>query len=217
MKALRWQIAAAALASALGLTGFILQRQLIRQQEASAPLPDYGSVPAFVLADQTGGVLGASQLRGTVWVAGFIFTRCAGQCPMIISRMKAVAGGINGVQMVVFSMDPKHDTPQTLLAYAKDNDLNKPNWHWLTELPPGTASHLDCQPQAGCIASPRQLSQEGFRLSAADGGPPEEPITHSTRLVLVDAQLRIRGYYDANDRQDMKRLKQHAAVLARRQ
>lgn len=181
---------------------FILQSRFMERSTAAAQLPNFGVVPAFVLADQTGGALRSSQLQGSVWVAGFIFTRCAGQCPMIVNRMKAISGAVEDLQIALISVDPEHDTPQILMTYAKDNGLNKPGWHWLTD------SHA-----ASSLSSTRRLSQEGFRLSAVDGGSPQEPITHSVRLVLIDRQLRIRGYYDANHKEAMAKLIQHARLL----
>jgi cytochrome oxidase Cu insertion factor (SCO1/SenC/PrrC family) len=41
----------------------------------------------------------------------------------------------------------------------------------------------------------------------------EEPITHSVRLVLVDRQGRIRGYYDASEKGAMERLRRDAQRL----
>jgi cytochrome oxidase Cu insertion factor (SCO1/SenC/PrrC family) len=41
------------------------------------------AAPSFSFPDQTGKVLASTDLKGKVWVADFIFTRCAGQCPML--------------------------------------------------------------------------------------------------------------------------------------
>src|SRR5690242_9052751 len=40
------------------------------------PLPHLGTLPDFRLIDQEGHPFGGAELRGKVWVAGFIFTRC---------------------------------------------------------------------------------------------------------------------------------------------
>jgi cytochrome oxidase Cu insertion factor (SCO1/SenC/PrrC family) len=49
-----------------------------------AALPDYGRVPPFTLIDQTGRSVDRDDLLGHLWIADFIFTRCAGQCPQSI-------------------------------------------------------------------------------------------------------------------------------------
>ena len=50
------------------------------------------------------------------------------------------------------------------------------------------------------------LLRDGFRVAFSDAGPAASPITHSDRFVLVDRQLRIRGYYHGNDPADVTRL-----------
>ena len=45
-------------------------------------------------------------------------------------------------------------------------------------------------------------------------GPPTAPITHSDRFVLVDPELRIRGYYHGSDPADLERLADDARHLA---
>jgi protein SCO1/2 len=57
------------------------------------------------------------------------------------------------------------------------------------------------------------LLREGFHVAYADDGPAPTPITHSDRFVLVDQQLRIRGYYHGTDPDDLRRLGRDAASL----
>ena len=42
----------------------------------------------------------------------------------------------------------------------------------------------------------------------------KSPIIHSEKFILVDADGKIRRYYDSTDEQDMTALKQDAAALA---
>ena len=48
---------------------------------AARALPVYGQIADFTLTNQNGAVLSLADLRGHVWVADIIFTRCAGPCP----------------------------------------------------------------------------------------------------------------------------------------
>ena len=89
-----------------------------RRQHA---LPDYGTVPAFSFIDQERHSIRREDFEGSVWVADFIFTRCAGQCPLMSSRMAALqrslsALGHDSVRFVSFSVDPSYDTPERLAA-----------------------------------------------------------------------------------------------------
>jgi cytochrome oxidase Cu insertion factor (SCO1/SenC/PrrC family) len=60
----------------------------------------------------------------------------------------------------------------------------------------------------------QRLAKDGFRIGVAEGGSPEEPIIHSSKFVLVDAQAQIRGYYDGDDA-GRKRLIEDAALLCK--
>ena len=155
-------------------------------------LPEYGRLPAFSLTDQQGRPIGLADLLGTVWVADFIFTRCAGQCPMMTARMAALQRRFEStpqLQLVSITVDPSHDTPEALAAYAAHAGAGQ-HWRFLT----GDADAVTA------------LARDGFRLGISQDGPVEEPITHSVRLVLVDQQGRVRGYYDAAEAGAMRSL-----------
>lgn len=147
-------------------------------------LPVVGTLPAFTLIDQDGRPFGADALRGKVWVADFVFTRCPDVCPAITARMKALQdrlpAGDDGVRLVSISVDPEHDTPSALTAYAARFGA-RPGWTFLTGPRDDVAT----------------LLRDGFKVAWADGGPPSSPITHSDRFALVDRALRIRRYYHA--------------------
>ena len=161
-----------------------------RPQAAVEPLPILGAVPEFTLTDQRGHSVSEEELRGRPWVASFIFTRCGLSCPRMVSAMKRVkAGAPEDLQIVAVTVDPGYDTVDVLADYATANQVEWPGWLFLT----------------GDKEDIRALSIAGFKLGlddaeAAASASPEEPIVHSTRLVLVDPQLRIRGYYDPFER-----------------
>lgn len=165
-------------------------------------LPDLGPVPAFVLVDETGQTVTRDDLNGSVWVADFIFTRCAGQCPIMTGQMTALARALparTGARFVSFTVDPAHDTPERLAAYARQYDVPAGRWRLLT----------------GASEEILRLARDGFRLGVSAEGTAVEPITHSVRFALVDRGGRIRGYYDAQDAQAMARLRRDVRRLAR--
>ena len=155
-------------------------------------LPVYGQVPAFALIDHRGQPVSQETLRGTPWIADFIFTRCAGQCPMMSAQMATIASAVpQGVRLISITVDPSWDTPEVLTRYAETYATDA-RWLFVTGDPEAI----------------RRLCQEGFRLSVSeDGASAREPITHSTRLVLVDRQGRIRGYYEATDEAAVRQLR----------
>ena len=160
----------------------------------------YGTVPEAVLTDQQGRTVRLSALHGTPWIASFIFTRCAGQCPMIAARMAELQRRLPAeplTRLVSFTMDPVYDTPERLREYGMRYGADE---RWLFLAAP-----------AGTIFT---ISRQGFKLGAEpQGGTPAEPILHSVRLVLVDAEGRIRGYYDSTEPGVVDRLLQDVAAL----
>src|SRR5688572_29878544 len=60
---------------------------------AGAPTEDRLAVlfntPRFSLTNQNNQPFGSDQLKGKVWVAAFIFTKCATACPMMTRKMAA--------------------------------------------------------------------------------------------------------------------------------
>src|SRR5262249_38336358 len=141
------------------------------------PLPIYGQVPTFQLTDETGKPFNKSSLDGKVWVADFIFTTCTGPCPRMSSLMRRVqqaSSGMPAVKLVSFTVDPEHGTPEALAQYAARYHAQPERWRFLT----GPREQL------------HQLARYAFKLGNVDG-----QLIHSTRLVLLDGQSRIRGYY----------------------
>jgi protein SCO1/2 len=161
------------------------------------PPPVLGTLPPFALTERSGATIGADDLRGRVWIAGFIFTRCPDVCPALTRRLgelqAQLAGGVDPVQLVALSVDPGHDTPEVLREYAERHGAG-PHWWFLT----------------GSRDAIVRLLRDGFRVAFADDGPPTAPITHSDRFVLVDRGMRIRGYYRGSDPADLARLQADA-------
>ena len=155
-------------------------------------LPVLGQVREFQMVEASGQPLGSAELRGRVWVAGFILTRCSGQCPIITHNMQQLQKLLparDDVRLVSVSVDPDYDKPAVLAAYAATNQIDRANWLLLT----------------GPRAVMEQVVRDAFKLTVdATSGTEEEPVTHSAKLVLVDRLGQIRGYYDGNDVETMK-------------
>ena len=149
-------------------------------------LADYGTVVDFHLTERSGIGLGLGDLAGAVWVADFIFTNCAGPCPLMSLRMSYLQDSIIAdpfikdkiVRLVSFSVDPDRDTPEVLSAYATRYEADRDRWWFLT----------------GDMAIIKHVSMDGFHLSR-----PDEPILHSTMFALVDQRGHVRGYYHSDD------------------
>jgi protein SCO1/2 len=143
-----------------------------------APLPILGQIPDFRLTDQAGQPFDRATLNGRIWVADFIFTTCTGPCPRMSSLMRQVQSLSPDARLVSFTVDPDRDTPPVLATYAQRFHAEPGRWFFLT----GDRPALDT------------LARNAFKLGNVDG-----TLNHSTRLVLVDRQGRIRGYYGTSD------------------
>ena len=154
----------------------------------------FGQAPDFLLTERRGGTFSKEKLAGKPWVADFIFTSCAGQCPLMSLEMKKLQnqfGAETGFRFVSFSVDPDRDTPAVLAEYANRYEAQKDRWFFLT----GPRQEIN-----------RILKE--FFLS-----PVEEPAMHSIRFILVDGKGQIRGYYDASDTASMDQLVHDAKLL----
>lgn len=170
---------------------------VVEPGKSSSPLAkmaDFGAVPDFSLKAQNGKEVTAATLKGKVWVADFFFTQCANACPMMNSNMEKLYKefGNNGLKFLSISVDPEHDTAEHLAEYAKKFGAKEDEWLFLT----------------GDKAKIIELSNKGFKLSAT-----EEPSSHSQRLVLLDKEGHIRGYYRYDDEHEMAELHKNAELL----
>lgn len=167
---------------------------------AAEVLPVYGEVPDFELTNRDGSTVRRADLEGAPWIADFVFTRCQVTCPMLtthLARMQNALDSASASRLVSFTVDPDYDTPAVLQEYAARFHAGE-RWLFLT----------------GERSAVYSLIRKGFQLGVQPGeGTPEEPISHSTRFVLVDGQAQVRGYYESGDPAARARLLQDLARL----
>lgn len=159
------------------------------------PLPVLGSVADFQLTDSAGRPYGPGRLEGQVTIADFFFTSCKGICPTLTQQMGSLQRrfeGSHNFQLLSITVDPENDTPETLTSFAADNHLQLDNWAFVT----------------GPREAIRQLLIDQLKI-----GLPDDPLTHSDRLVLLDTKLQIRGYYSLSDPDSLQQLRKDAARL----
>jgi cytochrome oxidase Cu insertion factor (SCO1/SenC/PrrC family) len=176
----KWALLLFPLVTAAGL--FWLRQTQVHALAARA-LHSYGQVPGFQLTNQEGRPFGSAQLTGRIWIADFIFTSCQGPCPVISSRMSELQKPLRDtdVHLVSFTVDPEKDTPEVLRSYADKLKAQPGRWDFLT----------------GAKDKIYDLCSHGFKLGVSEGIEDARGPVHSTRVVLVDRQGMIRGYYDA--------------------
>ena len=173
------------------------------------PPPVISSLPSFELRDAaTRSAFGSTHLKGSVWVAGFVFTTCPTTCPGVTRAMRAlqrryVAEQVP-VKLVSFSVDPEFDTPDKLMAYAQKYKADLTSWHFLT---------ADSSKAMEAVVSGGFRTMMGEKKQI-DGGMFD--IAHTTKLALVDWEGNIRGYY-ANDARGLDELFHRSQHVLRQQ
>jgi len=146
---------------------------------ANEPLPTLWQVPSYRLVDQTGRTRTPDDLKGSVWVADFIFTSCKSVCPVLSAKMVQVQQAIPDprLRFVSFSVDPERDTPDALRAYATRWAPRESRWTLLANTQESLASLT-----------------KGMQ-TLVERQPDPDATLHSAELFLVDAQGRVRGVY----------------------
>jgi len=168
------------------LVGLLLQ---IRSRAITrVALPVYGQVADFALTNQNGQAVSLADLRGHVWVADIIFTRCPGPCLKMTRQMKELEQALpegSECKLITLTTDPEYDVPAILKTYCErfSADLNR--WTFLT----GTKPEI------------RKLGIDSLKLTAIEKTPEEREesndlFIHSTIFVLVDRNAQLRGVFE---------------------
>jgi cytochrome oxidase Cu insertion factor (SCO1/SenC/PrrC family) len=174
---------------------------------ARPPLPVLGSLPDFALTDQDNQNVTLASLRGDVWIADVIFTRCAGQCPIMSAHMQEIQDALpagSPIKLVSFTTDADFDTPTVLKKYAAHFSAHDGQWIFLT----------------GSKTALRHATVEGLKLGVVDKPPGQRDnaddfFIHSQKLVVIDQSGRIRGYFDGETAEGTAQALAAAKTLAR--
>ena len=150
-----------------------------------------GQLPAFELTNQDGEPFGTQQMKGEVWVVGFFFVECRTLCPRILAAMNTLEDKYEDmgfdINLIAISVDPENDTPAKMKAKAAEYGVDHDRWTFLT----------------GDLATVQRVVEGGFSTAMGekitDGATGIVDIAHSEKLVLVDWQGGLRGYYSIDE------------------
>ncbi|MCY3592066.1 MAG: SCO family protein [Acidobacteria bacterium] len=147
-------------------------------------------LPQWRLVDQNGEAFGSDDLAGEVYVASFLFTRCATVCPRLTASLRRLERryreeGVEGVRLVSFTVDPEYDTPERLRDYAGSRSIDLERWSLLT----------GAEPEVRSVVVDGFALPMGERLDLAGG---LVDVAHAARLALVDRDGGVRGYYGSD-------------------
>ncbi|MDV6235349.1 SCO family protein [Leptospira ellisii] len=142
----------------------------------------------FKFVNQEGKTVSSSDLRGSLSVVSFFFTRCSGICPTITDHLKTVqeeCAKDGKVRMFSFSVTPDLDSPEELRRYAQRRGIRQKSWNLLTG------------PKSGIY----KMARESFNADTIAPGERKKGVgpndfLHSESVYLLDENRRLRGIYN---------------------
>ncbi len=166
------------------------------------------SVKNIKLTNQLNDEISLNDLKGRVIVADFFFTHCPNICPALTSNMKKLQDALklkddmkaidsSFVQFLSFSVDPERDSASVLKKYADKYGVNPDVW-WLLTGPKKTIY---------------DFSLDELKLGLQDGEGVDSNFIHTQKMVLLDKQHVVRGYYNGLDSADLSKLAQDIVFI----
>ena len=159
----------------LGLGIFYFQKPKVQTEGTN--LVKIHKISPFHLTNQESQKFGTEQLKGKSWVVNFVFTRCKGPCPLITKKMAKLQKKFKenpNLQFLTITMDPSFDKPAQLKAYGLKHKADFSRWNFLT----------------GDHDKILNIARNIFKVPAD-----KNPEMHTTRFILIDSELYVRGYY----------------------
>jgi len=159
------------------------------------------SVGDFRLQNQLGKTVSLADLSGKVIVADFFFTRCPSICPKLTANIRRLQDALSTkdqfkqlnpayIQFISFSVDPERDSASVLRAYGNHYGINPDIWWLLT----GSKKEI------------YDFSLNELKLGQSDGEGVDSNFIHTQKLVLLDKEHVVRGYYNGLDSVDLAKL-----------
>jgi protein SCO1/2 len=153
-------------------------------------LPVISQVPEFEMISENGQRFGSKDLKDRVYLANFVFARCPSVCPKMLGELEVIQKRIRGtgkkVAIVTFTVDPEYDNEKVLFDLARKHHANPYTWTFLT------GSDKEAM---------FKLYRDGFKVGVEQNPKSLMEIAHSEKIVLVDQENRVRGFYsfETND------------------
>ncbi|MBE7172927.1 MAG: SCO family protein [Williamsia sp.] len=200
MKMMKWQFVPVVL-----LLSFLAYGMFSWYENEYNRLPVYGQIlpgtrqekahyiRPFNLINQENAIAGTQAWKDKIVVVNFFFTHCASICPKMTVNLQEVQHAYkndNKVLINSLTVDPEADSVSQLRQYRKRFGIQSDKWQLLT----------------GSKKDIYRLARNEFLLVATDGDGGPNDFIHSDKVVLIDPEKRIRGYYNGTDKQEIHQL-----------
>ncbi|MBK0383348.1 SCO family protein [Pedobacter sp. SD-b] len=165
-------------------------------------IPDtiYHQIPATQLISSTGDSINIKDFKGKITVVNFFYSKNKNVLPQINEGLSSIYDEFKDNKLIKFlsiSVDPRSDSVKALKDYAKALKAKKGKWEI------GTADTSITYP----------LIRDQFFVNVLHDPQDTSKFIFSDKLILLDADQRIRGYYTATSFNEIKRLSDEIKVL----
>ena len=144
------------------------------------------TIADFKFTNQNGKIITQDDYKGKIYVADFFFTTCGSICPKMTNNMVWLQNQIKNnpkVLLLSHSVTPDIDSVPVLKKYALEKGVIDSKWNLVT----GNKKDI------------YYIARQSY-LAVKTGKPSEMyDMVHTENFVLVDAQRRIRGFYDGTN------------------
>ncbi|HSZ84895.1 MAG TPA: SCO family protein [Puia sp.] len=165
-------------------------------------------VKSISLINQNGDTVSLDSLHGKVIVADYFFTHCPNICPALQHNMKKLQDALklkddlknidtSFVQFISFTVDPERDSASALKKYGDRFGVNSDVW-WL-------------------LTGPKKIIYDfaltELKMGLQDGEGVDSNFIHTQKMVLLDKDHVVRGYYDGLDSNSLGKLAQDIVFI----
>lgn len=158
----------------------------------------------FELLNQNGDTITEQSYKDKIYVADFIFTRCATICPIMTDHMSTLQTYYKDDNEVLFlshSVTPVMDSVPILRIYADEKGVDDSKWNITT----GDKKHI------------YELARKSYFAVLDEGDGGDQDFIHTEQFVLVDGKRQIRGFYDGTDSKEIERIIKDIEILKKEQ
>jgi len=163
----------------------------------------------FSFVNQLGDTISWKNIDNEIVVADFFFTHCPTICVPKTKNIKRLQESIHNttkagvrkpdfIRFLSFSIDPERDSVERLKGWADRFQINPENWWLLT----------------GDKQAIYDMAIKEMKVIAEDGKGVDESFIHSDRLVLIDRNRNVRGYYSGLDSTALAKLSEDIIFLS---
>lgn len=170
-------------------TGTIVQSDRMNVKDSNAKLAfveingERRKVPPFAFMNQDSLLISNEDYLGKVYVVEFFFTTCPTICPIMNKNLVQLQDELKEFEnfgVASFTINPEHDTPEILKAYAEKYGITNMDWHLMT----------------GELTDLYALANSGFNIFAAQVPEAAGGFEHAGLFALIDKNGYIRSRVD---------------------